>query len=98
MAAACGVACHRLRQVSDIIEDSFTEGDEKSAEKKFKFLFNEFNGLMQKTGSRTISIAVRGFGYLAPACRLLMPREGELEQLCSTVVQRCEQVVCRVPN
>jgi DNA-dependent protein kinase catalytic subunit len=64
-----------------------------NAERAFKFLFSKFHGLLQMAtdSNRDLAIAIRGFGYLAEACRLLMT-ESDLKLMFELIAGRSEQL------
>lgn len=73
--------------------------DDRNARSMFTFLFGEFHRMLEsKDGStREMSIAIRGYGYLAAPCRMLLP-EAELKILFRDLARRCDHIYLNATN
>lgn len=82
-----------LKEVSKHIVSQHEAGQKVEARAAFSFLFKEFHGMLQGSAgsNRALAVSIRGFGYLAAACRLLMS-EKELTLMFEMIGQRCEQL------
>lgn len=83
-----------LREVSAHIVELHDDDETEQAEEIFKFMFDEFVRMMRDSSasaSRKVSIAIRGFGYLAPPCRMLMT-DKDLDQMFNFIAQSCEKI------
>jgi len=84
-----------LREVSAYIVAQHEDGETDDAERTFKFLFQQFVDMMQArdgaAASQSVSIAIRGFGYLAPPCRMLMA-DADLDKMFSFISKSCEKI------
>eukprot|EP00048_Salpingoeca_helianthica_P009248 m.132741 g.132741 ORF g.132741 m.132741 type:complete len:3967 (+) comp14817_c0_seq1:97-11997(+) len=67
--------------------------EDRNARSMFSFLFSEFHTKLEAPEStpREISIAIRGYGYLAAPCRMLLP-EAELKILFRDLARRCDHI------
>ena len=85
-----------LKEVSKQIVMLQRDSDKNAkmqAKGSFKFLFEKFYAMLKTSAgsNRALSISIRGFGYLAAACRLLMT-EKDLAQMFEMIGQQCEQL------
>jgi DNA-dependent protein kinase catalytic subunit len=82
-----------LKEVSNFIVASHQDGKTAAANETFKFLFVSYKKNLEVQGgsSRNMSVSIRGFGYLAEACRLLAS-EKDLANMLEMIAQPCNQL------